>query len=169
MVLASEGFRDEEFFVPAEILENSGFEFVVASDKKGKAKGDDGGEVEVDLTLEEIEAEEFAGIAFIGGPGALKHLDNENSYEAAKKFKKEDKIVAAICIAPVILAKAGLLQNKKATVWTNPLDKSGQKEIEAEGAKFVDKKALKDGGVITACGPEGAKLFGEKVAEAVSQ
>lgn len=165
MVIASEGFRDEEFFVPAEVLENSGFEIVVASDEEGKTKGDDGGEVEVDLTLEEIEPEGYAGIAFIGGPGALEHLDNEKSYAAARKFKEEGKLVAAICIAPVILAKAGLLKDKRATVWRSPLDKSGQEQIEKEGAEFVDKKALKDGKVITACGPEGAEEFGRKIVE----
>lgn len=169
MVIASEGFRDEEFFVPAEILKNSGFEIVIASDEKGVAQGDDGGEVEVDLTVDEIDPNNYEAIAFIGGPGGAEHLDNEDSYKAARKFYNQNKPTTAICIAPVILAKAGLLKEKEATVWTAPLDKSGQKQIEKEGAKFIDKKIVKDGAVVTACGPEAAEEFGEAIAEFVNR
>lgn len=168
MVIASEGFRDKEFFIPAEILENSGFKIVIASDEKGIAQGDDGGEVKIDLLIKNVEPKDYKAIVFIGGPGALDHLDNEHSYNAAQEFYKQKKLTAAICIAPVILAKAGLLKEKEAAVWTAPLDKSGQKQIEKEGAKFIDKKIIKDGAVVTACGPEAAEEFGEAIAEEIN-
>lgn len=167
MVIASKGFRDEEYFVPREVMENAGFKVEVASDKPGVALGDDGGEVKVDLTLDKVRAEDFNAVAFIGGPGALKHLDNKESYQVARKFFNQKKPTAAICISPVILAKAGLLEGKRATVWTSSLDKSGKKKIESKGAKFLDKNVVQDGNIITACGPKAAKEFGEAIVRAL--
>lgn len=163
MVVASKGFRDEEYFVPREVVENAGFEVKVASDKPGVALGDDGGEVKVDYALNEVGPADYDAVAFIGGPGALKHLDNEASYEIARKAKNAGKLTCAICIAPVILAKAGILKGKKATVWTSSLDKSAKKTIEAKGAKFLDKNVVKHGKIITACGPKAAREFGGKI------
>jgi protease I len=164
MIIAFREFRDIEYFKPREILEKAGAKIVTVSTEKGLAIGADGGEVEVNLTLDELNVGEFDGIVFIGGPGALKYLDSEKSYEICQEALVAEKILAAICISPVILAKAGVLNGKKATVWTDPL-KSQAKILRENGAEYLAKKVVVDGKIITGNGPGAAEEFGEKILE----
>ena len=85
IIMAFKDFRDAEYFVPKEILEKAGARVTSVSTQKGKAIGADGGDVEINLTLEELKIVDFDGIVFIGGPGALKDLDNEKSYNLNKR------------------------------------------------------------------------------------
>jgi len=163
LIIAFKDFRDEEFFTPKAILEQAGADISVASNKLGLALGSQGGEVNVDITLDALTIENFSAIVFIGGEGALSSLDNETSYNIAKKAVEENKILGAICISPVILAKSGVLKDKKATVWSSTLDKSAVKMLEANGAIFEDKNVVIDGKIITGNGPQAAQEFGEKL------
>jgi protease I len=164
MIIAFRDFRDAEYFVPKEILEKGGVEVKSASNKMGLAIGADGGEANVDLLVSQINVSDFDAIIFVGGPGALNALDNENSYKVAKEAVSQDKILAAICISPVILAKAGVLKGKRATVW-NDFTKSQAKILEKEGAVFEEKSVVVDGKIITGNGPGAAREFGEKILE----
>lgn len=165
MIIAFRDFKDEEYLIPKEVLENAGVETITASDGSGTAIGAGGGEASVDILIEDLNIEDFDAIVFIGGPGALSHLDNEKSYEIAKEAIKKDKILGAICISPTILAKAGVLQGKKATVWSSPLDRSPVKTLENNGALYEDKKVVVDGKIVTANGPAAAQEFGEKLVD----
>ena len=165
MIVASEDFRDEEYFEPKEVLENRGVEIKTASDKVGMAKGAGGKQTKVDLLVSDVNSSEFDAVIFIGGPGALAHLDNEFSYNLAKSAVEQKKILAAICISPVILAKAGVLKEKQATVWSSPLDRSSIEILKENGAKYNSKAVVVDGKIITANGPSAAKQFGEKIVE----
>ena len=164
-LIAFEDFRDQEYFVPKEILEKGGVKIKTASTKKGIALGADGGDTNVDLILEEINLVDFDAIIFIGGPGCLEYLDNEKSYQIAQKALVENKFLAAICISPVILAKAGVLKGRKVTVWTSALDKGPVKILNDNGAEFINEKIVKDGNIITANGPAAAEAFGKKILE----
>lgn len=163
MVIASRDFRDAEYFVPKEVLETAGVKIITASNKSGTAVGTDGGEVKVDLMLSEINPAELGAVIFIGGPGALQYLDNQDSYKAAQETISQGKLLAAICIAPAILAKAGVLEGKKATVWTSVMDKSAVKILEDNGAIYEDKPVVIDGKIVTGSGPAAAKEFGETI------
>lgn len=169
IIIASENFRDEEYFGSREVLENRGIELKTASNKAGIAKGTEGGEVKIDLLVSDIKAADFDAVVFIGGPGALQNLDNEFSYDLVRSAIEQKKIVAAICIAPVILAKAGALKGKEATVWSSPSDRSPIEILGRNGAKYVDKDVVADGKMITANGPSAAGSFGEKIAEALME
>jgi protease I len=163
MVVAWRDFRDEECFVPKKILEDGGIEVKIASDKKSEAIGAEGGGIAVDLSLNEADASDFDAIIFIGGPGALKHLDNEDSYCLAREAAGKGKIVAAICVAPAILAKAGVLSGKKATIWTSPTHRELVKILTENGARYIDENVVVDGKMITANGPSAAGKFGEEI------
>ena len=183
MIISFKDFRDEEYFVPKEILEEAGAEIKTASNKKGEAIGADGGEVEIALLVSELNPAEFDdlepksshnsiqsisffdAIVFIGGPGCLKYLDNENSYRVARETVSQQKLIAAICISPVILAKAGILNGKRATVWSSPMDKSPIKILEKNGTIYQDEDIVVDGRIVTANGPAAAKKFGEAIIE----
>lgn len=169
LVIASENFRDEEYFVPKEVLETSGMKVVTVSDSKGKAKGADGGEVEVDLTLQQFQVDDFDIVAFVGGPGALDHLDNEVSYKIIEETLTKEKVLGAICIAPVILAKAGVLEEKEVTVWSSSMNKDSIDTIKEKGAYYHDRSAVIDGNIVTADGPDSARKFGKALLSALTK
>ena len=163
IIIAFQDFRDEEYFVPKEILEGAGAEVKTASNQMGRALGADGGEVEVNLLISEIDPADFGAVVFIGGPGCLENLDNENSYKVAKETVFQDKVLASICISPIVLAKAGVLKGKKATVWSSPMDKSPVKILEENGAIYQDDLVVVDGKIITGNGPAAAEQFGKAI------
>ncbi len=163
MVIAFQDFRDEEYFVPKEILEKNGFTVETVSSQIGLAIGVEGGEIEVSKTAKEIETKNYDGVIFVGGPGMTEELDNLDFQKLARDFNQENKLVSAICIAPALLAKAKLLENKRATVWSSPLDKSAIKILRENGSIYADQPVVVDGKIITANGPEAAKDFGEAI------
>ncbi|NIM98828.1 MAG: hypothetical protein GTO24_12350, partial [candidate division Zixibacteria bacterium] len=75
-------------------------------------------------------------------------------------------LVASICISPVVLAKAGLLRGKKATVFRTTTTIN---ELEKGGALISDAPVVVDGKIITGRGPEAAREFGLKIAESLSR
>ena len=169
MVIAFKDFRDEEYFKPRQIFLAAGADVKTASNEKGKAMGADGGEVEVDFLVSEVNLAELDAVVFIGGPGALQYLDNDDSYKLAQETISQGKLLAAICIAPAILAKAGVLEGRKATVWTSSMDKSAVKILEDNGAMYQNEPVVADGKIITAIGPSVAEQFGMKVVEVLAE
>lgn len=164
-IIAFQNFRDEEYFRPREVLEKAGFQITVASTEKGIAQGIEGGEVKIDFTIDSVKAADFDAVIFVGGPGAIKHQDNKGFHQLAQGAMGQGKIVAAICIAPTILAKAGVLDGKRATVWSSALDRRPVQLLQEEGAIFENKPVVIDGKLITATGPQVAKEFGEAIVQ----
>jgi len=165
MIIAFEDFKDEEYFVPKEVLEKAGVEVTTVSNQSGIAKGAGGGQTQVDVLVSQLKVDDYQAIIFIGGPGCLKSLDNQASYQVTQEAVKQNKILAAICISPVILAKAGTLSGKKVTVWSSPLDKGPVKTLQENGAIYQNEKVVVDGKIITANGPVAAQAFGQKIVE----
>ena len=163
MVVASKEFRDEEYFETREILEKAGFDISVFSDKKGIALGKFGGEIEIKKSLEDLDISQFDCLLFVGGSGAIECLDNPASYFLINEAKNQKKVIAAICIAPLILAHAGILKGKKATVWSSELDKSALKEFKKQEVKYIPEKSVVDGKIITANGVDAIEDFCENI------
>lgn len=155
-VIAPENFRDEELLKPKKILESKGFEVEIASIKTGKAIGMLGAEVEVEKVVYDLDPLSYDAIVLVGGIGASVFFSDEKLQEFFKMAYENGKIVAAICISPVTLARAGLLKGRKATVWHGEAEK-----IKEYGAKYTASDVEIDGKIITANGPEAAEKFGE--------
>ena len=158
-VIAPKDFRDVEYSVPKEIFLRNGFEVKTASIQKILAQGADGLKVNVDLTVAEVNQNNYEAVVFIGGPGMAQIIDDESMQLLAKSFFDAGKVTAAICVAPEILAKAGILAGKSATVF--PDSKS---VLEAGGAVYKDEAVVVDGKLVTGNGPDAAREFGEQVA-----
>lgn len=169
MVIAFQGFQDFEYSETRRVLEESGMKIIVASSLKGEAQGKLGQKVTVDVIIDEVVPEEFDALVFIGGPGALEYVDNLSVHQLVQQTVSQDKVLAAICIAPEILAKAGVLKEKKATVWTSSIDQSPIEFLENEGAEYIDETVVVDGKIVTGNGPEAANEFGQKIVEALKQ
>jgi len=159
-IIAFKNFRDEEYFIPKQILEDNGFEVKTVSNKLGVAIGGDGGEAIVDILIQDVS--DFDALVFAGGPGAYEYIEDDDLYKIINQHKG---LIAAICIAPAILAKAGALQGKKATIWSSPMDKKPIKILQENGAIYIDKDVVIDGPVITANGPQAAEGFANAIVE----
>jgi len=159
MVIAPENFRDEEYQEPRAILEARGCAVTVASTRPGPAKGMLGMTVTPDTTLDQVVAKDFDLVVFVGGYGAETYYNHPTAQAIATETIRSGRPVGAICVAPTILANAGLLKGKKATVW-----ESQSKALIAGGAQYTARHVERDGLVITADGPTSAGLFGEELA-----
>jgi protease I len=160
MVIAPVDFCDIEYFEPKKVFEAAGFEVKTASIQSGIARGADGGEAKIDLTVSQADPQEFDAVAFIGGSGMAQIVGDESLQVLALKFKNAGKLTTAICVAPAILARAGLLKDIQATSFP---DVKG--DLEQNGAIYSDKAVVVSGNIITANGPAAAKAFGEALAE----
>ncbi|MEM2877954.1 MAG: DJ-1/PfpI family protein [Candidatus Hadarchaeales archaeon] len=161
LIIAPRDFRDEEFFHTKDELEKSGISVEVASAKTGEARGMLGGKVRVELSLEDIKPETYDAVVFVGGSGSSVYFNDKTALATARRSYEAGRVVGAICIAPVILANAGVLTNKRATVWNGEFVKM----IEKGGAKYTGKSVEVDGKVVTANGPGAAREFGRALAK----
>ncbi len=159
IVIAFVGFRDEEFFVPYKDLSN-GFDVHVFSSQKGEAKGKLGGSFVVNNLIEDINPMDFDALLFVGGPGGYSYLGNLCLKEIINEFNSLNKLVSAICMAPLILAEAGILVGKKATVFIAEKDK-----MVSMGVVYTGKEVEIDGNIITADGAESSQKFSKKIRE----
>ena len=167
MIIASKDFRDEEYFIPIDVFQKNDANIITASSVKGEVVGIEGGEARSTLTLKEVSAKNFDAIVFVGGEGAKEFFDDAEAHKVIREAVKYDKVLGAICIAPIILARAGVLRKKNATVWSSILDKSGVKELEEAGSRVSEERVVKDEKIITADGPAVAQEFAETVVEAM--
>ncbi|MHC4660379.1 MAG: DJ-1/PfpI family protein [Planctomycetota bacterium] len=163
MIIAPEKFKDDEYSVPKKIFSDMGAKIKTSSTTTDEAKGVGGTKVKPDLALKDVEAEKYDAIVFIGGPGVQVLFDNKEARKVAKDAVKEKKILAAICLAPGVLAKAGVLKDKEATIWRSSAGDKFEKMLTEAGAKFVDKSVVTDGKIVTANGPKAAKEFAEAI------
>jgi len=164
IIVAFRDFRDEEYFIPKQVLRSFGIEVVTVSSQKGKAIGSYGGVVNIEKTLDEIKVSGFDAVLFAGGSGAANYINNAKCHKIANEAAEKGKILGAICMAPAILARAGVLKNKKATCWQSALDKSVVKILKDEGAHYMREPVVIDGRIITASGWKAARKFGEAIA-----
>jgi len=163
MVVAPTGFKDDEFFIPKQIFEKEKVVVQLASMASGAATSELGKSVTIDFAVDEIKPDQFDAVVFVGGPGMVKMTDEESFVDLARDFYDKGKLTCAICIAPVILANAGILSGKSATV-----HESGQTEFEEADAKYTGDQVTKTENVITACGPKAAKAFAKEIIKALS-
>ena len=122
MVIAPINFRDEELFNTKIEIEKAGFKTVLASIKEGVCVGTNGGKAFAEIDIDQVISSDYEAVIFIGGSGSRVYFSNKKSHQIAKEMYQQGKIVSAICIAPVILGEAHLLNNKKVTVHDSEID-----------------------------------------------
>lgn len=158
MIIAKDGFRDEEYLQPKDVFVRSNFEVDTYSSSTGIAKGMLGATVKVDKIIDQLKVEDYDAIVFVGGVGSSEYWDNPVAHKIAQEAVKQNKVLAAICIAPVTLAKAGILKGKNATVYPS---ESGQ--LKEYNVNYTAKDVEVDGKIVTAAGPHATKQFAETI------
>jgi len=162
MVIAPVNFRDEELLEPKQVLVNSGANVTIASKGTTLAKGSCGASVKVDMSISQVNAANYDAVVFVGGSGATVYLNDATAHSIAKHALAAGKILAAICMAPSILANAGLLKGKRATCTPSEVS-----NLTSNGAIVEDKNVVQDGNIITGKGPQAAREFGEKIRDSL--
>ncbi|MBM3463080.1 MAG: DJ-1 family protein [Armatimonadetes bacterium] len=155
MVVPPGRFKDEELDIPKRMLERNKVKVDVGALAIKQSFGLGGAIAKPSVTLESAEVSQYDAIVFVGGIGTRDLWDNEHAHSLARRAVDAGKIVAALSTAPVILARAGLLEGKEATVLF-----SETRQLTEKGAKYTGNPITVDGRIITVKGPEAAEKFG---------
>ncbi|MEK7118263.1 MAG: DJ-1/PfpI family protein [Patescibacteria group bacterium] len=162
LIVAQEGFQTKEYHDPKRVLEAAGHTVVTASAEKGVAISNIGEKVSIDVALRDVKVVDYDAVFVIGGPGALRFLDNDETARIMKEAKAREKMpYGAICVSPRILSKAGVLQGKKATGWDSDEKLAGI--FDDGGAIYERAPVVIDGRIVTADGPASAEAFGHAI------
>jgi len=166
MVIPHTQFRDEEFFEPKKIAEEEGATVLVASTTIRTCRGMKGGIADAQVTIADAKADDYAGIVLCGGSSVPEFLWNDKKlHELVAAMAGAGKVVAAICLSTVILAKAKLLAGREATVYWLP---QAIEELKAAGARYVPETLLIQNNIIMAEGPPDSQRFGQAIRAALA-
>lgn len=163
LMVVAQDFRDEELNEPRRALEQARHAVIIASNQVGRRLGVKGTQVDATVTLAQVDTGAFDGVIFVGGPGASVFFDDPHAHRIAVEIDQSGKLLAAICVGPVILAHAGVLTGRRATVF-----ETETRELVDAGAIVTAKGVVEDGHLITASGPTHARAFGERVVIALA-
>jgi len=156
--LPKKDFNEEEFNTVKKRLQKANKQVFITSDDYFICLGSKGLKVKSDVSFYNVNVNNFSGLILIGGKGSKNYWGNESLHKIVRKFFDSKKTLAAICSSPIILAKAGILQNKKATCYSE--DKM---ELINVGIDYQDKNVVVDGNVVTADNSRSALQFAEAV------
>lgn len=157
LVPLANGFEDIEAFAVIDVLRRAGIEVDTVGIPSSMVTSKCGVRVIADKSLREVKAEEYDGIILPGGNPGYKNLEKSREIiDIIKKMDEAKKLIAAICGSTSILAKIGLLDDKKATIYPGM-------------EKFIphprDERVVVDKNVITSQGPGTAIEFSLKIVE----
>jgi protein deglycase len=160
LVPLADGFEEIEAICVIDILRRADVEVVTAGLKEGLAEGSHKVKVLPDTILEKTDWQEFDGLVLPGGAPGFVNLGNDRRIlDMAHEMDLAGKLVAAICAAPSVLIKAGVLQGRRATV-----SPSGKAQVQA-CANFREDRVVVDRNLITSRAPGTALEFALKLVE----
>lgn len=146
-VFIADGFEEIEGLTVVDLLRRAGTDvFMVSVGKELAVKGSHNIELKADALFNEISYEDIDVLVLPGGmPGTLNLKKHQKLCVLLKKFAEENKKIAAICAAPMILGELGLLEGKKATCYLGF-------ESKLIGAKVCTEQVVTDGNITTSRG-----------------
>lgn len=159
-VFLAEGFEEVEALTPVDVLRRAGLPVETVSVTGVRTvNGAHGVPVVADKVFEEVKEADAEMIVLPGGlPGATNLDEHEGLSCLIRTFAEAGRPLAAICAAPLVYGKRGLLKGKKATCYPGF-------ENFLEGADYTAALVEKDGNFITGKGPGAAMEFAFALAE----
>jgi len=154
IIISQRNFCDEEYRKTREIFESFGIICKVAATELLPAVGMQGIYINPDFLLGKIKPNEYDALCFIGGVGCTVYWHDKDVHNLVIEANNEELLIGAICLAPVILANAGLLKNKRATVYP-----SAENYIKKKGVLYTGKRIETDKNIVTAMDPKAAEIF----------
>jgi len=159
LVPLAQGCEELEAVTVVDLLRRAGIEVITAGLDEQPVKASRGMTLLPDMTLdkalERASEQAFDMVVLPGGlPGADHLRDDARIIELLKTMAASDRYTAAICAAPRVLARAGLLDGKRATSYPGALDTDV-----IPGIEYLETAVVTDGRVITSRGPGTAMDF----------
>lgn len=161
LIMASNGFEQDELFVPLERLRAAGCRVAVAAPTTEPIRAtvlDAPGEwITPDLAIAEARADDWDALLLPGGLINPDHLRTDSAAVAlVRAFVAAGKAVGAICHGPWLLIEADALRGRRATSWP-----SIRTDLRNAGATLVDQAVVADGPIVTAVGPGDSAAFAD--------
>ena len=156
--LPKKEFNEEEFTLIKKLLLKAEKKVFITSDDHLVCSGNKGMKVKSDTSFYNVNVNNFSSFILIGGSGSRNYWENQSLHKIIKKFFDAKKVIAAICSSPITLAKAGILQNKKATC-----NSDYKMELINAGIDYQDRNIVIDGNVVTANNVHSASQLVENV------
>ncbi len=162
-IFLADGFEEIEALAPLDFLLRAGVDVKTVAVDEMLCRGTHNIKVQADLRTDDIFLDDsLEGIILPGGMPGAKNLNNSSQVQSAIDYcAKNAKVIGAICAAPFILGRKGLLNGKKATCFPGF-------ENELAGAEVLPDGVVTDGNIVTAKGAGVAWEFGAAVASLVA-
>lgn len=152
-VILAQGFEEIEAISVIDVLRRADVSVSIVGLDEAFVSGAHDVVIKTNILFSELNESDFDMIVLPGGlPGATNLADNDRLLEVLAMFDKHEKPIAAICAAPMVLARAGVLKDKFVCY---PGFESRVREI----GSVSDKNVVKDKNIITAKGPAFAMEF----------
>ena len=160
-ILLADGFEEIEALAPLDLLRRAGVDVRTVAIGSKIAVGSHGISVVCDLLCDEVNLAEVTMAIFPGGmPGSLNLDASPFTNKIIDAVLKNGGKLAAICAAPLVLGRRGLLDGKHAICYPGF-------ESELVGAKISDKSVVTDGNITTAKGMGVALEFAKELVRIV--
>lgn len=158
IVLLAEGFEEVEALAPVDIMRREGIDVKTVGIAGIEVRGTHGITVRADMTADEVNEAEVSAVVFPGGmPGSLNLDASPYADEFIAAAIMNGGHIAAICAAPLVLGRRGLLRGKRATCFPGF-------EGELTGATVTGEPVVTDGNITTARDFRAAVEFGDELA-----
>jgi len=159
LIIATDGFEQTELFGPRERLLDLGADVRLASPETKPIQGmqhqEKGETITPDMTLDEVNPDEFDALMIPGGVANPDTLRQEKkAIDIVKSFADAGKPVAAICHGPWLLVEADVVDGVTVTGWP-----SVRTDLENAGADVIDDEAVTDGNIVTSRKPDDIPAF----------
>jgi protease I len=170
LMIATDGFEQDELFKPRQALLDAGVKVTLASIKTDAIQGvindsENGESITPDLTLDDVDTDDYDALVLPGGVGNPDKMRlQERAVEIVTEFMEDDKIVAAICHAPWLLVEADVVDGRRVTSWP-----SVRTDLENAGADVVDEEVVVDGNLITSRKPDDIPAFNQAILDALEE
>lgn len=161
VLLLADGFEEIEALTPVDMLRRAGLDVKTVAVGSKIAVGSHKIAVICDLEASEVNENEISMLIFPGGmPGSLNLDASVYTDKFINATLKNGGRLAAICAAPLVLGRRGLLEGKEAICYPGF-------EEELKGAKISEKSVVTDGNVTTAKGMGVALEFAKELVKLV--
>lgn len=134
----------------------------VSTDDESLLQGEFQDEFQVNGKLSDARMEDYAGLLFCGGPGALQMADQPDAQRLAREAAAQDKLIGAWGRGVAVLAKAGIVEKRKLT--GHP---TLREMLEQAGARYSGTQVQRDGKLVTALDDAAGLRFGKTLVEVV--
>jgi 4-methyl-5(b-hydroxyethyl)-thiazole monophosphate biosynthesis len=146
LMFLAPGFEEIEAVTIIDLLRRADIEVVAAGLERDSITGSHGITISGDVFYKDIDPDDFEYLIIPGGqPGTNNLKEDEKVLDTVRKFEKENKLIGAICAAPTVLHKAGILENKKVTSYPS------EKKV-FETSIYKENHVVRDENIITSRG-----------------